>query len=215
MNHLTLTLCMLFVGVRLAGAERAGLNVEMPKDWKQAVGTCTGELTCFYPDIKSPQVALTIASQRYRDRDAEYISTGAWRDFYEFDNVLSHVSQVFGSEIKQMSVRRITTTSFKNVFIGALILVPTGSEAKRQVRFAAIETGDAKEILFIQCYFDALSEELADRVFEKALVSVIGENEAVKDSKIKGPNKALVPTVMSVTPAADAPVAPAKTAAHL
>jgi len=31
----------------------------------------------------------------------------------------------------------------------------------------------------------------------------------------KGPNKALVPTVMSVTPAADAPVAPATTAAHL
>ena len=29
------------------------------------------------------------------------------------------------------------------------------------------------------------------------------------------PNKALVPTVMSVTPAADAPVAPATTAAHL
>jgi len=31
----------------------------------------------------------------------------------------------------------------------------------------------------------------------------------------KVPNKALVPTVMSVTPAADAPVAPATTAAHL
>jgi hypothetical protein len=31
----------------------------------------------------------------------------------------------------------------------------------------------------------------------------------------KEPNKALVPTVMSVTPAADAPVAPATTAAHL
>jgi hypothetical protein len=31
----------------------------------------------------------------------------------------------------------------------------------------------------------------------------------------KKPNKALVPTVMSVTPAADAPVAPATTAAHL
>ena len=33
--------------------------------------------------------------------------------------------------------------------------------------------------------------------------------------KPKPPNKALVPTVMSVTPAADAPVAPATTAAHL
>ena len=32
---------------------------------------------------------------------------------------------------------------------------------------------------------------------------------------INEPNKALVPTVMSVTPAADAPVAPATTAAHL
>jgi hypothetical protein len=32
---------------------------------------------------------------------------------------------------------------------------------------------------------------------------------------MKEPNKALVPTVMSVTPAADAPVAPATTAAHL
>jgi len=31
----------------------------------------------------------------------------------------------------------------------------------------------------------------------------------------KTPNKALVPTVMSVTPAASAPVAPATTAAHL
>jgi len=31
----------------------------------------------------------------------------------------------------------------------------------------------------------------------------------------KWPNKALVPTVMAVTPAADAPVAPATTAAHL
>ena len=33
--------------------------------------------------------------------------------------------------------------------------------------------------------------------------------------KIKGPNKALVPTVTAVPPAADAPVAPAATAAHL
>jgi hypothetical protein len=38
----------------------------------------------------------------------------------------------------------------------------------------------------------------------------------VKIFKTKNPpNKALVPTVMSVTPAADAPVAPATTAAHL
>ena len=194
---------MLFVGLRLAGAERAGLNVEMPKDWKQAVATCSGDLTCFYPDTKSPQVALTIASQRYRDRDAEYICSGDWHDFYEFDNVLSHVSQGFGSEIKQMSVQRIATASFKNIFIGALILVPTGSEGKRQVRFAAIETGDAKEILYIQCYFDVLSEEIANHFFEKALVSVIGENEAVKDRK---PNQSLQPTTTAVIPAAEQPV---------
>jgi len=36
-----------------------------------------------------------------------------------------------------------------------------------------------------------------------------------KPAENKEPNKALVPTVMSVTPAADAPVAPATTAAHL
>jgi hypothetical protein len=37
----------------------------------------------------------------------------------------------------------------------------------------------------------------------------------IEVEKIQLPNKALVPTVMSVTPAADAPVAPATTAAHL
>jgi hypothetical protein len=46
---------------------------------------------------------------------------------------------------------------------------------------------------------------VGDKDFEQALAKKT-ESEA---------NKALVPTVMSVTPAADAPVAPATTAAHL
>jgi hypothetical protein len=45
-----------------------------------------------------------------------------------------------------------------------------------------------------------------------ALISMI---DALIDSKSNGPNQALVPTATSVTPAADAPVAPAAAAAHL
>jgi len=47
--------------------------------------------------------------------------------------------------------------------------------------------------------------------YEKDLAVIMKREEEAK----KAPNKALVPTVMSVTPAADAPVAPATTAAHL
>jgi hypothetical protein len=55
-----------------------------------------------------------------------------------------------------------------------------------------------------------------DRYWTSLDVSGVLEGREYFDRiKTNEPNKALVPTVMSVTPAADAPVAPATTAAHL
>ena len=88
------------------------------------------------------------------------------------------------------------------------------------LQYAVILPGDAGEI---GTKGDVvLVGELVDQMERCATKAIFvinartGNTVVVSDkSTVKAPNKALVPTATSVTPAADAPVAPAVAAAHL
>jgi hypothetical protein len=66
----------------------------------------------------------------------------------------------------------------------------------------------------VRTYVARIPNNSEVRFHPSKAISDLIEQSVLERSK-KEPNKALVPTVMSVTPAADAPVAPATTAAHL
>ena len=214
MQKLLLVTLIVFLASMAGAVERAGYVVALPHGWRNSVGTCTGVLTCMYPSSEAPTILISVGSRTYRDPyadDGKFISDP---HFYRFDDILSSFSSSCGAATDQISAFRIKTSRSKNVLIGWIKAHGTEPYEKPYVRFAAIESEDSLQVLTIFCGFDLSAETLANEVFEKAVISVIGDCESLHRYPT-GPNQALVPTPASVTPAADAPVAPDTGAAHL
>jgi len=119
-------------------------------------------------------------------------------EFYSDGAVVLNISDVGGIPIIRVQSDKPSLTDVYLVY-GAnrwkpeKVLVKRGSESD-----------------FYQLGGDGLFHSATDKERDELVIKL----DRINGDEIM-PNKALVPTVMSVTPAADAPVAPATTAAHL
>ena len=209
-------LLVAILGASLASAvERAGIQVSTPSGWRVAVGTCTGDAISIYPaDKKDPvAVSLVVGSRRYRDREAEFITSGEWSDFYQFEDVLAQVGRSYEQELTWLVARPLKVDKFTKVMLCSFHCRVSDSIVRRG-RMLFVELPQKNGVLFIDCSFAPSSEDIANLAFENAAISVIGECPAILEARKDRPNQSLEPTATAVTHPADAGCAPAVAVAH-
>lgn len=189
MHKLLVAMLIASIACPLWGVERAGVEVKMPQGWRAAAGTCTGDVIYSYPSgEKRTSVSLIVGARKYRDRDAEYISTGEWVDFYRFEDVLSQLARMYGDELAWLAVRSVELERFGKALLCSLEFTDSGSGQGR-ARLLVVEVPQHGGVLLIQCSFEPAHEQLANETFESCVISTVGECPQLKAARADKPNE--------------------------